>query len=87
MASSDGQVKQWDVIVVPFPYSDKFAQKRRPALVVSSNTFNAENDLLWVAMITSTENKGWNVDMDIPQDANSGLNVASTIRTAKLATI
>jgi len=87
MASSDTAIKQWDVIVVPFPYSDKLAEKRRPALVISSDKFNAETGLLWVAMITSTENKGWHGDVEIPLSAKSGLTAASTIRCAKLATI
>jgi mRNA interferase MazF len=81
------KVKQWDVVVVPFPYSDKLAEKRRPALVVSSDKFNKETGLLWIAMITSTENIGWRSDVEIPGGAKSGLTVPSIIRTAKLATI
>ena len=26
-----------DVVVVPFPYTDRFAEKRRPALVISND--------------------------------------------------
>jgi mRNA interferase MazF len=87
MANSDPAPKRWDVVVVPFPYSDRMAEKRRPALVVSSDRFNAETGLLWVAMITSSENKGRHGDVDIPANGSSGLTTASTIRTAKLATI
>jgi mRNA interferase MazF len=87
MANSDPAPKRWDVVVVPFPYADRMAEKRRPALVVSSDRFNAETGLLWVAMITSSENKGWHGDVDITADGSSGLTTASTIRTAKLATI
>jgi mRNA interferase MazF len=87
MANSDPAPKRWDVVVVPFPYSDRMAEKRRPALVVSSDRFNTETGLLWVAMITSSENKGWHGDVDIPANGSSGLTTASTIRTAKLATI
>jgi mRNA interferase MazF len=75
------------MVVVPFPYSNRIAEKRRPALVVSSDRFNTETGLLWVAMITSSENKGWYGDVDILTDGSSGLTTASTIRTAKLATI
>jgi mRNA interferase MazF len=87
MANSDLGIKQWDLVVVPFPYSDKLAEKRRPALVISSDKFNAETGLLWVAMITSTENIGWNGDVEIPVAAKSSLTTPSTIRSAKLATI
>ncbi len=86
MATSDVIIKQWDVVVVPFPYSDKLAEKRRPALVVSSDKFNKETGLLWVAMITSTANIGWYGDVEIPIAGNTGLTTPSIIRTAKLAT-
>ena len=36
--SSRSAYRAGDVIVVPFPYSDRLAQKRRPALVVSGDT-------------------------------------------------
>ncbi len=86
MATSDGEIKQWDVVVVPFPYSDKLAEKRRPALVVSVDKFNTETGLLWLAMITSTANIGWYGDVKIPISGKSGLTTPSIIRTAKLAT-
>ena len=60
---------------------------RRPALVVSSDKFNRETGLLWVAMITSTENIGLRGDVEIPTSGKSGLTTSSIIRTAKLATI
>jgi mRNA interferase MazF len=87
MATSDVVIKQWDVVVVPFPYSDKLVEKRRPALVVSSDKFNKDTGLLWVAMITSTTNIGLHGDIEIPAASKSGLTTPSIIRTAKLATI
>ncbi len=39
----------YDVIIVPFPYVDRFAEKRRPALVISSAAL-ATFGVLWVAM-------------------------------------
>jgi mRNA interferase MazF len=30
----------WDVVVVPFPFTDSPASKRRPALVLSLRAFN-----------------------------------------------
>ena len=44
-----------DVVVVPFPYSDRLAQKRRPALVVSGAGLHALG-LIWAVMITSARN-------------------------------
>ncbi len=38
-----------DVIVVPFPYPDRFAEKRRPAVVVSGSQLAAAG-FLWVVI-------------------------------------
>ena len=49
--------KAGDVIKVPFPYTDRSARQRRPALVVSAPSIEGEHGLLWVLMITSAENR------------------------------
>ena len=43
-----------DVVVVPFPFTDRRATKRRPALIVSSASFNEAHEQTILAMITST---------------------------------
>lgn len=85
-ATSRTSVKFGDVVVVPFPYSYKFAEKRRPALVVSSNAFNARQSLVWVVMITSANNKPWQDDVEFPLKGTD-LSSASVIRTSKITTI
>jgi mRNA interferase MazF len=77
----------WDVIKVPFPYSDRPVRERRPALVVSSSDNQELHGLLWVVMITSSENRGWAGDVDVSDLRISGLPVASVVPTAKIATI
>jgi len=47
-------MKQRDIILVPFPFSDQSGQKVRPALVISNNIFNQTSDDLLVCAITST---------------------------------
>jgi mRNA interferase MazF len=84
--TSKSVVRFGDIVVVPFPYADKFAEKRRPALVVSGNAFNARQSLVWVAMITSAENHGWADDVDLPLKG-TGLSSPSVIRACKIATI
>ena len=49
MANSDTPPKQFDIVVIPFPYPDQRAEKRRPALVVSTNAFNRKHGLLRLA--------------------------------------
>ena len=87
MANSDTMPKQFDIVVVPFPYSDQFAEKRRPALVVSSNAFNKKHGLLWVVMITSASNPARPDDIAVAANAKTGLPAASLIRASKIATI
>jgi mRNA interferase MazF len=75
------------VVVLPFPYADRLAEKRRPALVVSSPELARRHSILWVAMITSAQNAGWEGDVEIVDPARSGLRAPSLIRPAKLATV
>ena len=75
------------LIVVPFPYSDRLAEKRRPALVVSSPLLEGEHGLLWVAMVTSQLRTHGTGDVIVSDLAAAGLPAPSLVRTTKLATI
>ena len=76
----------WDVIVVPFPYSEQLAEKRRPALVVSSEALASEG-FLWVVMITGAGKQLRAGDIAVASLAVASLPGPSMIRTSKLATI
>ena len=71
--------KRYDVVVVPFPFSDRRTSKRRPALALSSETFNVESGHTILAMITSANNPPW--PMDVAIDAvEAGLRASSKVR-------
>ena len=76
----------WDVVVVPFPYSERLAEKRRPALVVSSDTLASEG-FLWVAMITGAGKQTRAGDIAVVDLAAANLAGPSIVRTSKIATI
>ncbi|MBM3548278.1 MAG: type II toxin-antitoxin system PemK/MazF family toxin [Alphaproteobacteria bacterium] len=76
-----------DVIAVPYPYTDRPVRQRRPALVVSGASFQAEQGLIWVVMITSAENRGWKGDIALAGLARAGLPAPSIIRPRKIATV
>jgi mRNA interferase MazF len=76
--------QQFDVVVVPFPYSDRFAEKRRPALIISNASLHKQG-LVWVAMITSANNESWSSDVPVTNLERAGLPAPSLVRTAKIA--
>ena len=71
---------EYDVVVVPFPFTDKSASKRRPALVLSSKKFHGKELHYVLAMITSTENEGWFLDTEITKLDDAGLPSPSKVR-------
>jgi mRNA interferase MazF len=87
MAASDNRrFDPFDVVVVPFPYADRLAEKRRPALVISNRKL-AVHGLVWVAMITSADNEPWSSDVTIADLKRAGLPAPSVVRPAKIACI
>jgi mRNA interferase MazF len=87
MATSDtARFDPFDVVVVPFPYADRLAEKRRPALVVSNRKL-AAHGVIWVAMITSADNERWSSDVTITDLLRAGLPAPSVVRPAKIACI
>jgi mRNA interferase MazF len=86
MPDFDPRFEAFDIIVVPFPYSDRLAEKRRPAVVVSNKRLEALG-VLWVAMITSADNESWPSDVPIDDLHRAGLPAPSVIRPTKIACI
>jgi mRNA interferase MazF len=76
----------FDIVVVPFPYSDRLAEKRRPALVISNRKL-AAHGVIWLAMITSAENEPWSSDVAIANLDQAGLPAPSVVRPTKIACI
>jgi len=71
----------FDVVVVPFPFTDKASSKRRPALVLSeAKSFNNHAAHSVLAMITSASNSDWPLDIEITDIKSGGLPFASIVR-------
>ncbi len=77
----------WDLVKVPFPYTNRPVQQRRPALVVAVPVAAGAPELLWVLMVTSAANRGWPGDVAVSDLTAAGLPTASVVRSAKVATI
>ena len=73
--------KPYDVVVVPFPFTDRRAHKRRPALILSDEThFNKPTGHAVLAMITSQKNPDWPLDTAITGNRQAGLKVPFKVR-------
>ena len=71
----------FDVVVVPFPFTDSAKTKRRPALVLSeTSNFGYKIGHSVLAMITSKKNASWPLDCEIMSKKQSGLTAASVVR-------
>ena len=70
----------WNIVKVPFPFTDKNNAKIRPALVVSQPIFQQETQHVILTMITSAKHSSWPMDIDIEDLNNAGLPIPSVIR-------
>ena len=72
---------RYDVVKVPFPFTDRQANKHRPALIISSaSRFNNSVSHSVMAMITSAKHFSWPLDTPIVDIDSAGLPVSSIIR-------
>ncbi len=69
----------WEVVVVPFPFTERPGAKRRPAVVLSNRGFN-QNGHTILAMITTRAHPPWPGDLEIADLEASGLQVPCIIR-------
>ncbi len=71
----------FDIVVVPFPFTDSAQTKRRPALVLSQHSnFGNKIGHSVLAMITSKKNASWPLDCEIMSKKESGLTAPSVVR-------
>lgn len=82
------QYSQGEIILVPFPYSDLSAIKKRPVLILSNDLFNSSKQDLIVAAITSKSFRD-NYSCEITdEDLEIGfMPEKSVIKLSKLFTI
>jgi mRNA interferase MazF len=77
----------FEVVAVPFPYVERAAVKRRPAVVVSRTDAHRRHGLLWVVMVTSRENPSWPDDVPVADLTAAGLPQPSVVRPVKITTV
>ncbi|MCY7358849.1 MAG: type II toxin-antitoxin system PemK/MazF family toxin [Rudanella sp.] len=75
-------MKQGDLVLVPFPFTDLSGSKIRPALVLMHTTLDVT-----LAFISTQLNWQEPTDILLTPDSVNGLKKASLVRLSKLATI
>jgi len=70
-----------DVVLVPFPFTDQTAAKRRPAVIVSSDAFHRERPDVIVVAVTSQTGKPAGIgDVMVEDWQDAGLLKVSLIK-------
>jgi mRNA interferase MazF len=77
--------ESWDVVVVPFPFTDSPQTKRRPAVVLSRKEFNRSAGHSVLAQVTTANKPAWPGDVSLDH-RRAGLPRPSIMRM-KLFTI
>lgn len=77
---------KWDVVLVPFPFSDLSAIKKRPALIVSPNIYNDGNDIIIAFITTNIPERLKAGDYKVEFWKEAGL-ISSSLLRMKFATI
>lgn len=70
----------FSVVVVPFPFTDKRKVKKRPALVLSTQTHQKQTGHITLLMITSAQHSAWASDYPIIELKEAGLPSPSVAR-------
>jgi len=81
-------VRQGDIFLTPFPFSDLSSTKKRPVLILSNSKYNGLTEDVIVAAITSKDmDREYSVCLSSNDLSEGQLLVDSYIRADKLFTI
>jgi|LakMenEpi03Aug12_release.lakeMendotaPanAssembly.Ray.scaffolds.fasta_scaffold00479_63 mRNA interferase MazF len=80
VSGSIGILDSFAVVRVPFPFTDRAVQRRRPALVISSPSFQRSSAHVLLAMITTAKRSSWPLDWPILDLSPTGLNAPCCVR-------
>jgi len=67
-----------DVVLVPFPYRDRLAERTRPAVVISAQAYNQQGDVILAAITSHPPRTA--TDYALVDWNAAGLQFASTVR-------
>ncbi len=80
--------KQGDIVLIPVPFTDLTSQKKRPTIIISSNTYNEANeDIVVVALTSNIEPRDFTITLTTDDLEKGNLKVTSMIRVDKIYTL
>lgn len=78
------KVKQREIVLINFPFSDLMGTKVRPALVISNNKYNQNNlDAMVLAITSNLSSHPYKIIIENQDLENGNLPVKSAIRVDK----
>lgn len=81
-------LKQREIVLIPIPFTDLASQKKRPAIIISSDTYNESNeDIVVVALTSNVEPREFSVMLTGDDLEDGTLKVTSMIRVDKIYTL
>ena len=70
-----------DIVLVPFPFTDQSATKRRPAVIISTSRYHAERpDLIIMAVTSQARPAGAIGEVQVKDSKGAGLIKPSVIK-------
>jgi mRNA interferase MazF len=86
-AGPKGAIAPWDIVRVDFPFADRAATRRRPALVIAAPAATDAFAVLWVLMITSAVRESWPLNVPVSDLRLGGLTHPCVVRVSKVTTL
>ncbi|MBI5194978.1 MAG: type II toxin-antitoxin system PemK/MazF family toxin [Nitrospirae bacterium] len=81
-------LRQRDIVLIPIPFTDLTSQKKRPAVIISSDNYNDSNeDIVVVALTSNVEPREFSVALTNDELEEGTLKVTSMIRVDKIYTL
>ncbi|MBI4823660.1 MAG: type II toxin-antitoxin system PemK/MazF family toxin [Nitrospirae bacterium] len=78
-------LKQRDIVLIPIPFTNLTSQKKRPAVIISSDKYNEANeDIVVVALTSNVEPRDFTVILTADDLEEGNLKVTSMIRADKI---
>jgi mRNA interferase MazF len=82
------RLRQGDIVLIPVPFTDLSSRKRRPVVVISTDTYNAAGlDMVVVAMTSSPTQTTWSFVISSADMTEGHLNRPGTVRVDKIYTL